>query len=272
MATIAENLQTIIDIKADIKTAIENKGVTVGDASFSEYAGKINSIVGSGTAAWALPDGTKFANSTATTFPELHFNNLTETYGMFQDCENLTSVPLFNTSNVTNMNGMFYGCKNLTSVPLFDTSSTIGMRSMFSGCTLIESIPQFDTSKVQSIMYFCDNCTNLTTIPLLDFSSVNCFTVGFSECTSLTNLGGFTEFGLQGRGVIGTVFWLIFEDCPNLTRDSVLNVFNTVHNMKSDELIEEIGHKITLNTNTYALLSSSDIAIATAKGWIVESK
>ena len=61
MATIAENLQTIIDIKTDIKTAIENKGVTVGDASFSEYAGKIDNIEG-GNAAWALPNGTRFAN------------------------------------------------------------------------------------------------------------------------------------------------------------------------------------------------------------------
>lgn len=44
MATVAENLQTILDIKNDIKTAIEGKGVAVGDVSFTEYSSKIESI------------------------------------------------------------------------------------------------------------------------------------------------------------------------------------------------------------------------------------
>jgi hypothetical protein len=46
MATIAENLQTIIDSKAAIRSAIENKGVPVGSAALAEYASKIASIVG----------------------------------------------------------------------------------------------------------------------------------------------------------------------------------------------------------------------------------
>ena len=45
MATVAENLQTILDIKSDIKTAIINKGVSVADSdSFTTYADKIESI------------------------------------------------------------------------------------------------------------------------------------------------------------------------------------------------------------------------------------
>ena len=43
--TIADNLQTIIDIKQNIKTAIKNKGVEVADSdSFTTYANKIESI------------------------------------------------------------------------------------------------------------------------------------------------------------------------------------------------------------------------------------
>ena len=44
MATIAENLQTIIDSKAAIKDAIEAKGVAVGDAALTQYASKIEEI------------------------------------------------------------------------------------------------------------------------------------------------------------------------------------------------------------------------------------
>lgn len=44
MGTTAEKLQGILDSKAAIKSAIEAKGVTVGDAKLSEYAGKIGEI------------------------------------------------------------------------------------------------------------------------------------------------------------------------------------------------------------------------------------
>ena len=46
MSKISEKLNTINKAKNDIKTAIENKGVTVGDISITDYANKINEIVG----------------------------------------------------------------------------------------------------------------------------------------------------------------------------------------------------------------------------------
>lgn len=44
MGTTAQKLQAILNSKAAIKTAIENNGVTVGDAKLSDYAGKISDI------------------------------------------------------------------------------------------------------------------------------------------------------------------------------------------------------------------------------------
>lgn len=46
--SIAEKLQSIYDSKQNIKTSIEAKGVTVGDAPFSQYPDKIASIQGGG--------------------------------------------------------------------------------------------------------------------------------------------------------------------------------------------------------------------------------
>lgn len=44
MGTIAQKLQNIIDSKADIKSAIEECGVPVGDTVLREYADKIRTI------------------------------------------------------------------------------------------------------------------------------------------------------------------------------------------------------------------------------------
>jgi len=41
MSKIGEQLNTLLEIKKDIKDAIEAKGVTVGDIPFDEYASKI---------------------------------------------------------------------------------------------------------------------------------------------------------------------------------------------------------------------------------------
>ena len=45
MSNIAESFQILYDIKEDIRNSIEEKGVTVGDAPFTDYASKINEIV-----------------------------------------------------------------------------------------------------------------------------------------------------------------------------------------------------------------------------------
>ena len=55
--TIAENLQRIIQAKADIKVAIENKGVVVGDITIDNYADKINQIEQGESGKIVLPDG-----------------------------------------------------------------------------------------------------------------------------------------------------------------------------------------------------------------------
>lgn len=48
MSTIAEQLALLAQIKANIKAAIEQKGVTVGDAAFTDYDDLISQISGGG--------------------------------------------------------------------------------------------------------------------------------------------------------------------------------------------------------------------------------
>lgn len=54
MSVIADKLQLTLATKENIKKAIENKGITVGDVPFSDYPSKIDSIGGSSD--WKEPD------------------------------------------------------------------------------------------------------------------------------------------------------------------------------------------------------------------------
>ena len=213
MATIAENLQTIIDIKDDIKTAIENKGVTVGDASFSEYAGKIDSIESGSTSVNVGALKLKFGNSTFREVPDVFdFSNLRSgnCYNLFKDCTNLTSVPLFDTSLISDVDNMFNGCTNLTTLPLYDFSNVSSLEYTFYECKSLTSVSLFDMSNVTDAMFAFFGCTSLQTIPQFDLSKLSYAQSMFSGCTSLTTIPAFTTGAVTNMNHM-------FNGCTNLT-------------------------------------------------------
>lgn len=291
MATIAENLQTIIDIKADIKTAIENKGVTVGDAGFGEYASKIENInklnIGNNVKlAYSnfseVPSYCDFSNvvdmdhmfaycRNLTTIPELSTSNVTTMRDTFLYCTKLTYVTLFDTSNVILMNSMFYNCSSLTSLPLFDTSKVTYMGSMCQSCSSLTSIPQFNTSRVYDMDHLCWNCTSLATIPELDASSITYpMSSIISGCNNLSYIGGFKDLGKNFDNYASNFgFSLTIPNSSNLTHESCMNIINKVYDLNLTNYSK--GATIKFGATPYALLTSDDIAIATAKGWIIES-
>jgi hypothetical protein len=127
----------------------------------------INNIP-SGGGAFKVPDGMKFAQSSA--FPTT-----------------------LDTSEVTDMSLMFTGIKT-TAIPQVDTSKATTVVNMFSNSTNLTTIPQIDTSKATNAQYFCAGCSSLVNVPPLDFSSIiefartstNCQNM-FSSCSSLSN-------------------------------------------------------------------------------------
>jgi surface protein len=170
-------------------------------------------------------------------------SNVTDTGSMFRGCESLQIVPLFDTSNVTNMGYMFYGRKQLTTIPAFDTSKVTSFSDMFNSATNIISIPLLDCSKV----YYGSN--------------INLF--ASSTMTYLTDLGGFKDLG-KVSGFNKPSYFL--KNCPNLTKESVLNVLNNLYDRKT------AGYSVVtlpFHTNALALLSDEEKAIATNKGWTI---
>lgn len=190
----------------------------------------------------------------------------------FKNCRNLRRIILPDLSNCIHGYDLFNGCRNLTSIPFFNASNMETTAFMFAGCSLLTTIPEIDISKSTSITDMFANCTSLTTVPLLNTGNVQTTQTTFMNCPSLTTLGGFKDLGKSYDKIPTTgQNWVVLDlsYCPLLTYQSIKNVFNNLYNISSYNLGTNIA-KIILSSATKALLSSSDIAIATNKGWVVQ--
>lgn len=191
--------------------------------------------------------------------------NVTCFGGLFYGCSNLVDAPVLDTSNATTMKRMFYNCTYLKTVPAYDTSKVTNMMEMFYTCSALTNVPAFDTSKVTNMDNFIYGCNKLTSLPQLDFSSVNSmnYFIGYSNNTKLTDLGGFINLGAQST-LNGINSLYVFAKLPNLTHDSLLNVFNNLYDRATAGLSVLT---LKLHANHLAMLTDDEKAIATNKGW-----
>ena len=248
--SITDKLNDLKIAKQDIKSAIQEKGVTP-TGGLSTYADAIRDIqTGGGGGTATLQDGTKFGYSTFTEAPFFDTSGFTDMSSMFCSCTHMTTVPLLDTSKVTSMAHMFNLCHNLKTIPLFDTSKVTSMTCMFENCKDLISIPQLDTSNLIFMNSMFNHCYNLEEIPLLDTSSVYELTGAFNNCIKLTNLGGFKNLKHS----------LSLGKCINLTRESLMNVINNLAVVKTEE-------KLIITPSSCFKLSNDDIKILTDKGW-----
>ena len=238
MATIAENLQTIIDIKADIKTAIENKGVTVGDSSFTDYPTLINNIPQENTGGditltnidittngtYTAPDGVGYktinvdvpSGGDTTTYsykiPTADVEGLkalgwdNESIGYFRD-NNLCYDWQNDNYIVTDGNKELYG------VITKDNISSHKSDPNFVYC------PMIDTSNMTDMRYMFNDCSSLQSIPLLNTSNVKNMTQMFANCSSLQSIPLLNTSDV-------TTMESIFYICNSLTAIPMLDTSN----------------------------------------------
>lgn len=156
MPTIAEQLQQIATIKANIKAAIEAKGETVGSDAFSTYPTHIANISGGGGD--NLPDFIKNA-LTSLAIPS---GVTTVRANLCYNQTALTSVTI--PSGVTAIgDAAFFGCSGLTSVTLPSGVTSIGANS-FKNCSHLVSIslPSTLTTMGNYAMQSCGKLTSVT--------------------------------------------------------------------------------------------------------------
>lgn len=139
--SIAENLQELIDAKADIKSAIESKGVEV-TGGLTTYADAIREIDGGVSGVWKLNDEIKLAYSTFSTIPTyIDTSDVTNGWLLFGHCDSLVEVRNISTSKMTQMHYMFFECPNLIKVAELDASNVSNVFQMFGDDDVTDYMP-----------------------------------------------------------------------------------------------------------------------------------
>lgn len=194
--SIASEITRLQGAKADIKSAIEAKGVTVPSNAlldtFDTYIAQIPSGGGTDTR-WqeiGYSDEPTFIQS-GIDYAKTIYNNwdasITNMLGKYNGNKNLIFFPLVDTSNVITIQTCFYECRDLVYVPLLNTSKVVTMTYTFYNCTALLSVPLFDTGNVQQFDYCFSGCYALKNIPLFDTGKTKTMKSCFSQCPLLSN-------------------------------------------------------------------------------------
>ena len=196
--------------------------------------------------------------------------NVTFISSCFSSCKNIEDLSLvsgLDTSLVRDFSSIFYTCEKLKEIPLFDTSSATSMSNAFGNCLIITTIPSFQTSKCSNFYRTFRGSVSLIEIPKLNFSSATSINYLVEGCTSLTTLGGFESLGFSYTSKTDNYsnYTLDLSTCPLLTRESIINVFENLHDLNKSYADEPHTQQIKLHADVMALLQPEDLKIATDK-------
>ena len=229
--------------KADIKTAIEEKGVEVGDGLIDTYAEKISQISGGGgDYEQGYEDGS---------LPLTRINSLNNVFANSVFPENYDFV--LNIKKVVNMQYCF-AKSNVRSITLTSEQENSTMITHgFRECPNLQVLDMKDyKATIMDMQYGFYYSSNLKSIyGALDISGCTTTNAAFSKCTSLEDI----EF------VPSTIKASIsFNTSPLLSNESKESIFNGLATV-------ETAQTLSLHANTKILQSQVDSA--NAKGWTV---
>lgn len=113
-----------------------------------------------------------------------------------------------------------------------------------------------------------DQCYDVVTIPSFNCENIMSTSGMFEYCSDLTNVGYLTNIG---KGFLyGTLETISLSYSSKLTKESCMNIINSLYDLNLNNSYTNAAN-LEFHATPYALLSPDDIAIATNKGWIVES-
>lgn len=215
-----------------------------------------------------------YESTNASKYPDLVVADGCDCSCMYMNCGSLQSAPKI-TGKVISATNMFSssGLINMPYPIVFDDVihydeygnplSAIA-QMMFSYCTNLIEAPALDLSHVTDVSNMFNGCSNLKYIPDYNLSSINgeqsvkMFDAWWTGLLmdSLTDLDGFT--GLRVGWTEG-----FLDKCPNLTVESLVNVFNKL------EDVSDNPQNCCIGEVNVAKLTPEQIQIATSKGWNV---
>ena len=240
---ISENLQLIIDSKADMKDAISEKGIEV-EGGLVTYADAIRKIeTGDWDGKFYLLDGMKLRWSDFEYVPSSYsFDLVSDFTDMFANNSELKELPDIDITRSKSIHGMCILCSGLERVGNLDTSNCNNVGECFRYCRSLKSLPLLDFTKVTSATFFLNNNVNEGELVM-----------------TITDLGGFKNLKID--------FINSLNYCPNLTTESLMNVINNLYDFPSNNSMAT--RKLQLGEVNLNKLTAEQKSIAVKKGWIL---
>lgn len=215
----------------------------------------------------------KFSYSTFEKTPDyLDFSGVVDMSYMFANnkvLKDLSNIKDWDTSKVTNMNYMFGGtyCPDFSAIKDWNMSNVTNTSYMFANNGYIKDfsfLGNWDTSKVTNMSNMLD-VSGVTDLPTIDCSSVeyNKYPITlYSNNTKLVNVGGFLNMRSKWDDSYG------LSKLAGLSYESYINIINGLYDFTANgETPNSNQGKLRLHSNAFNLLTTDDIARATAKGW-----
>lgn len=204
-----------------------------------------------------------------------NISSVTNLYRMFAGCRTLKKIPLFDTSANTSFQNFCIDCNSLQEAPLFNTANGTDFRSMFENCFSLRTIPLFNTANGTNFSTMLNACYNIQSIPLLDTSKGTNFSYMLQQMYSLQSVPNLnTALGTTFAGVVtlspsiakaafqGTRYAISYSGLC-LSKNAIVDIFNGLGTASS-------AQTITVSSNPgYTGLTTSDLLIATNKGWTI---
>lgn len=213
MATITENLQTIVDCKIAIKQAIIDKGGQVGD-DLTTYADAIRGIQTGSTSIWTghvdveglksigWDDGDisyfqehgvnwmaedddyyKVSDDNKSLYGVLNWGNLSQ----YKD--RIVYLPKIDADNAINWESKFRDYKNMRAMPMLSNANNIKRGDgVFDGCGNLLYLPPLDLSEAGGASVFLQDCYYIRYAPAFNFIKATKLGYCFSTCRLLKHI------------------------------------------------------------------------------------
>lgn len=160
--------------------------------------------------------------------------------------------------------------KDIIIFPVVDLSSATNVTEMFSSCSCLFAVGDMNCSNATSFNRLFGNCSALKSIGVIDCSGVSNSSGAyymFNNVYYLEYIGGLKDLGKSFNNSWSiNSFTLDLSPCNKLTHDSLMNVINSVYDLKTKGAKNQ---KIKVGSTNLAKLSAEEIQAAADKGWNV---
>lgn len=251
MGNVSENLTSLLNIKSDIKLAIEEKGQDLTGVSFDGYASKIRNISTGGNL--IVTNDISFGSSNFSRIPNgWDFSEKTEYRNAFYNCQNLKKVdgeiPF---ENMTEGAYAFADCYGLESIgeniTIGDSEGCYDFYDMFRGCYHLK-YPENLTLNFPHITNFGDVC-----YPVGEDAETSMYiSVNYPKATEIFELPIKYNFGylFDGENYGGFENLYLEINAPNnISGGFSLPSMNVYDHNKSMELHLNVGNRSHFNVS-----------------------